>query len=202
MNLHVSTTVSKLGANIPSINLPAIVTCRPDAPCCKHCYARKGCFSFPRNKALLENNLTLWQTNPSQFEREIILGVMAARFVRWHSSGDIPDENYLLMMIRVAERLPEVNFLCFTKKFYCVNRYISNGGKIPPNLTIVFSAWGDSFKPYNPFNLPVAYIRLKREECTIPSHARECGGFCGQCAASGNSCWNLKHGDAVVFNQH
>ena len=38
----VSNTNSKLGAQIYSINLPVGITCRPDAPCFKDCYARRG----------------------------------------------------------------------------------------------------------------------------------------------------------------
>lgn len=38
----VSNANSKLGAQIYSINLPVGITCRPDAPCFKDCYARRG----------------------------------------------------------------------------------------------------------------------------------------------------------------
>ena len=57
--LHVSHSVSKLGASIPSVSLPAVVTCRPDAPCFKTCYARKGRFRFSRNMELLRNNIDM-----------------------------------------------------------------------------------------------------------------------------------------------
>ena len=38
---RISSTVSKLGSQIFSINLPQGITCRPDAPCMKGCYAKK-----------------------------------------------------------------------------------------------------------------------------------------------------------------
>lgn len=39
---NVSNTNSKLGGQILSINMPAGITCRPDAPCYKGCYAKHG----------------------------------------------------------------------------------------------------------------------------------------------------------------
>lgn len=203
MKLHISTSVSKLGSSIPSINLPAIITCRPDAPCYKQCYARKGCFNFKHNRELLMGNLELWQTNPVQFEFEASIGVALSMYTRWHSSGDIPDSGYFEMMVRIAEERCNTNFLAFTKKYEIVNAYLDeNEGRLPDNLTVVFSAWGDEFQPHNPYNLPVAYIRFKDKQTTIPEDAHECSGNCGQCAAHEGSCWHLKRGESVVFNQH
>ena len=138
------------------------------------------------------SNLQLWMDDPLRFEEEVVFGVEAFRYARWHSAGDIPDAEYFLMMIRVAKRLPHTFFLCFTKKYEIVNEYLSDGGKIPENLAVVFSAWGDGFMPHNPYNLPVAYVRLKKEDCTIPADAHECLGYCGGCAARKHSCWHLK----------
>ena len=60
--VHISTTVSKLGASIPTVNLPPIITCRPDAPCAKcaeeggGCYTLRGHFIYPNVKKSLQNN--------------------------------------------------------------------------------------------------------------------------------------------------
>lgn len=105
-------------------------------------------------------------------------------------------------MIRVAGRCANTKFLAFTKKFAIVNDYLAHGGVLPDNLRIVFSAWGDDHLPENPNNLPVAYVRLRNAPCTIPECAHECPGFCGSCASTNHSCWNLKSGESVVFNQH
>lgn len=203
MKLHISKHNTKLGAFIPSINLPPVITCRPDAPCYKNCYARKGRFAFTRNKNLLMSNLQLWQEDPLRFEVEAEIGIECSRYARWHSAGDIPDAEYFQMMIRVAEKLSDVRFLCFTKKYEIVNAYLDDhDGVLPSNLAVVLSPWGDNFMPYNPYNLPLAYIRLSKEPCTIPANAHECPGYCGECAAREHSCWNLKRGESVVFDQH
>lgn len=110
------------------------------------------------------------------------------------------DYNYLLGMIKVANKCKQVKFLCFTKKFDIVNDYVNHGGKIPNNLKIVFSAWHKAFKVDNPFNFPVAYVFFKKEELNpdIPEMAIPCGGHCPECLA----CWSLKKGQSVFFNQH
>ena len=65
--VKVSNTNSKLGGQIYSINLPAVVTCRPDAPCFKSCYARKGNWTFSNVKSSLESNLEAYKSNPDLF---------------------------------------------------------------------------------------------------------------------------------------
>ena len=55
--VHVSTTVSKLGPTIPTVNLPALVTCRPDAPCrTEGCYALQGNFRYPGVQKSMETS--------------------------------------------------------------------------------------------------------------------------------------------------
>ncbi len=199
--LHISNGISKLGASIPSVSLPPVTTCRPGAPCAKLCYARKGRFAFRRNKLLLQSNLSLWKDDPECFERDLTSAAYASRFFRYHSAGDIPDENYLHMMCRVAMHCPATNFLCFTKKYELVNRHIRDFGPLPGNLRVVLSAWGD-FVPDNPNGLPVAYVRLKGDGGGVPESAMPCSGYCGACVQTGKSCWDMKPGDSVVFNQH
>ena len=201
-HVHISKGVSKLGANIPSVSLPPAATCRADAPCKAKCYAQKGRFRFPKTKSNLDMNLQIWNNDPLQFERDIIIAAFANRYFRWHVAGDIPDPGYFEMMVRVAVELPDTNFLAFTKQFEIVNSYLSkNDGLLPKNLKIVFSDWGD-FHPENPYHLPRAFVRLKKSENSIPAYARPCSKFCGECVMSGKNCWNLNCGEAVVFDEH
>ena len=122
-HVHISRGNTKLGADIPSVNLPAGCTCREDAPCFKKCYARKGRFSFPHNRELVEMNLRIWQAEPTQYQCDVMIAAFKSKFFRWHSSGDIPDAEYLQMMVDVAKKLPDTKFLCFTKKYELVNAF-------------------------------------------------------------------------------
>ena len=132
-------------------------------------------------------------------KRAINNGMVSYAYFRWHAAGDFVDKEYFEGVVKVALDLPNTSFLAFTKKFEIVNEFIHNGGTIPANLHIVFSAWGDDFKVENPYHFPVAYVRFKdSENKSIPASASECSGDCTNCL----QCWNIRSGQAVVFNKH
>lgn len=207
--VKLSTKVSKLGTSIPSINLPPIVTCRADAPCAKcteeggGCYALKGHWRYKNTQNVLWGNLYAYRENPKLFFDMIVAQTTMYKFVRWFSSGDIVDEVFLKGMCSVARKNKTTKYLCFTKKFELVNNFLKGGGKIPNNLKIVFSTWGD-FIPENPYNLPMTWVEFnktskrKEDNKLIPVDAIPCTGACHQCQA----CWTLKKGQNVVFKKH
>ncbi|MFA6690143.1 MAG: hypothetical protein WCS18_11765 [Sphaerochaetaceae bacterium] len=198
--MHISHTNSKLGADIPSVNLPAGKTCRADAPCRKGCYAMKGNFVYKNVRKSLQDNLDCFLKDPDGFFDEIADGTKLARFVRWHSSGDIVNARYFEGMVSVAERNGKTEYLCFTKKFDIVNSYIDGGGRIPRNLHMVFSGWGAHFQVINPHNFPTTWVMFKdeSENGMIPKTAIPCAGHCENCLA----CWQLRKGQSVFFKKH
>lgn len=204
MNIKISTTNSKLGYQIPSISLPPQCSCRPDAPCAKGCYGKKGNFTYKNVRDAQMRNYEAYASDPRGYFSEIASylndSLVSYKYFRWHTVGDIVDDAYLEGMVSVAMRCRRVKFLCFTKKFDLVNGYIARGGKIPSNLRIVFSAWHNGFKVDNPNNFPVAYVIFRRSELNpdIPDLAIPCGGHCPDCLA----CWSLRKGQSVAFKQH
>lgn len=200
-NVYVSTGVSKLGASIPSINLPPIVTCNPNAPCFKGCYARRGHFMYQNVKDKYAQNLEAYKENPKQFFEDIAYATRLSLYTRWHSSGDIVDEQYLAGMCWVARKNKHVQYLAFTKQFPIVNKFIADGHKIPKNLRIVYSCW-EHWVPENPYNFPTTWVYFPKDpvksNCLIPKNAKPCGGKCATC----QMCWELKKGESVVFKKH
>lgn len=198
----VSTTVSKLGSDIGTVNLPPVLTCRRGAPCVKGCYAKEGRFSFPSVKTSLQRNYEAYKADPQKYFEVIHAQLLLHdfKYFRWHSSGDIPDERYLEGMCWLAEQHPEIKFLCFTKQYEIVNTYLTKRKK-PDNLILVFSNWGE-FVCDNPHNLPTSWVRFKIKICSIPDNAIECNGNCAECVITEASCWDMKQGDAVVFDYH
>ncbi len=199
---YISNNVSKLGKSIACVNLPPVITCRENAPCIAYCYARKGRFAYNNVKNSLQNNLDEYIKFPELYFEAIHyrLALVPYKYFRFHSSGDIVDYNYFVKMCKLARKHKKTKFLCFTKKYEIVNKYLTEDNYIPKNLTIVFSAW-ESFTPDNPFNLPIAYVRFNKDTF-VPTNALECTGFCGDCVSHRDNCWNLKSGDSVVFNKH
>ena len=185
---------SKLG-NIPNISLTPCATCRPDAPCKKTCYAMKAYRMYPSVRNAWDTNTAEYAENPTFFEADTLRQVPLMGVFRWQVSGDIIDDNYLAMMVRIAEQRPDVKFLAFTKQYEIVNRY---EGEFPKNLKVVLSGWkGLEFD--NPKNLPVAwYLDPKDPDNRIPVDALPCSGHCASCMV----CWKLDNGDSVVFEKH
>ena len=188
----------KMGA-IPSVSLPACITCNPSAPCFKKCYAMRLEKRYKNVSAAYARNLEIWNANPALYWYQVKGAAAMARYFRFHVSGDIPNILYLENMVKTAEELPGTTFLAFTKQYPIVNAYLANGGAIPSNLIIIFSNWG-AWKCENPYNLPVCEVILKGSE---PSESwKICGGNCTDCACSGVGCWELKKGDTIAIYEH
>lgn len=204
MNLKISHGNTKLG-EIPSVSLPAGITCRDDCECSVKCYAKRLERLRPAVRKAYCHNLSLLNCAPDVYWREVEGSIMMTRFFRFHVSGDIPDSDYLKKMVEVAERNRHCEILCFTKKYNIVNTYLSsrspeNGG-FPDNLHIVFSVWRN-LPIENPHNLPEAHVRYRDGSTTASEGAHECTGNCTECAVTEGGCWVLKSGEQVVFNEH
>lgn len=204
MKVKILTTNSKLGFQIPSVNLAPQCSCRADAPCAHGCYGKKGNFTYKNVQNSIMSNALFYKEDPRGFFDEITSflnnSLVTYKYFRWHSVGDIVDAPYFDGMVEVARKCKGVRFLCFTKKFDIVNGYVANGGKIPSNLKIVFSAWSKAFKVDNPYRFPVAYVFFRKAEMNpkIPETAIPCGGSCPECLA----CWTLRKGQSVYFKFH
>ena len=215
MKVNISRGNSKMGA-IPSVSLPAIVTCRKDCSCCRKtivngktitCYAAKLMTLRKTVREAWSRNLEILESNPEKYWSDVDRAVKMNRFFRFHVSGDIPNYEYLEQMVETARENPHCEILVFTKRYEYVNKWIYKNGYpdetngLPKNLHIVLSAWRD-FAPENPYKLPEAHVRFKDGSCTAGENAIECYGNCTECSIAGCGCWKLKRGEQVVFNQH
>lgn len=204
MNIKISPGNAKLGA-IPSVSLPAGMTCRNDCGCKDKCYAKKLERLRKSVRDAYKHNLQVLQKQPDTYWREVEASIMMSRFFRFHVSGDIPDKDYLTHMIEIAERNAHCEILCFTKKFDIVNEKIAELSletcAFPSNLHLIFSGWS-GLKMVNPYHLPEAHVRFRDGTTTARDDALECGGNCTECLLSDGGCWQLKPGEQVVFNEH
>lgn len=191
---------SKMGS-IPSVSLPAGLTCRGDCECTKKCYARKIERLRVSVRNAYRNNYDLLTESPDIYWREVTASVMMSRYFRFHVSGDIVDDDYLSHIVDIAEQNPHCEILCFTKKYSIVNRYLDKHQMLPTNLHMIMSAW-KGLEMDNPYKLPEAHVRYRDGSTTASSKAKECGGNCTECAVTDGGCWTLKTGEQVVFNEH
>jgi hypothetical protein len=188
----------KLGA-IPSVSLPPCTTCNPEAPCFKKCYAVKVARIYKTAADSYGRNLRVLTDDPARYWEEVQAAAKMTKFFRYHVSGDVPNIEYFARMVTTAEMLPDTQFLAFTKQYKIVNDFMNNGGRIPPNLKIIFSNWG-SWKCANPHGFPTCEVIFKGEE---PAEDwKVCGGNCTECACRGIGCWELKHGETIAIYEH
>ena len=199
MTVKISPGNGKMGS-ISSVSLPAGITCRQDCECAVKCYGKKIERLRPTVREAYKHNLDVLRESPEIYWREVEAAIMTSRFFRFHVSGDIPDEKYLLKMIDIAGRNQHCDILCFTKKYDIVNK-VATVVTIPKNLHIIMSAWR-GLQMNNPHNLPEAHVRYRDGTTTARNDAIPCGGNCSECARTEEGCWTLREGEQVVFNEH
>jgi hypothetical protein len=189
---------AKMGA-IPSVSLPPCVTCNPDAPCFRQCYAVKVARLYKSARDSYARNLEILKEDANAYWLQVKAAAIVSRFFRYHVSGDIPNPEYFAQMVKLAEELPGTTFLAFTKQYKIVNDFTNAGGVIPSNLIIIFSNWG-AWKCDNPHSLPVCEVIFKGD--SVPEEWKICGGNCTECACRGVGCWQLKKGDILGIFKH
>ena len=196
---------SKVSEFVAVVNMVAGFTCPADAACRNGCYALKGRYLFSNVNLPQWRNLYFFNNDPVGFFNQIEKELTEAdnlrpwRWFRWHESGDIVNYDYFCHMVDIARKFKNINFMCFTKKYSIVNQWIDENGKLPNNLTVIFSIWGCYGMGLNKHNLPCAYVAGVGNEELIPTTAQSCTGSCKDC---GFKCWKLKKRQSVVFDKH
>lgn len=197
-SVSISPGNQKMGA-IPSVSLPPVVTCPKGVPCSKDCYAARYCKMRPSVRAAYETNLEILNENPLQYWLEVCRAAQLTRYFRFHVAGDIPFYGYLYGMKKVAERNERTEFLCFTKRYQWVNKFVERHGALPKNLHIIFSEWpGVEYE--NPFSFPTCRVLFPGDE---PAAGEKlCGGNCSNCAIHDGGCWSLQPGETICIKKH
>lgn len=207
--IHCTSRNRKTGTACNNIQMPNN-TCREDAPCklSGKCYCNKGCQQYSSCQGAYWRNWRLYNEDPKDFFEQVVYKLKhnPLPIMRWFDSGDIPDADFFNGMIEVANKLPNIKFMTFTKKYWIVNDFIKDGGHIPDNFNILFSAWDKNWVVDNPYNFGIAYVDFKNSALNpdIPNNAYLCPCAnkedkitCSMCQA----CWNKKL-KAVRFLEH
>lgn len=205
--VHMTTKNSKTGCGVIDLAFP-VITCREDAPCKKGgCYCCKGTQVMATVQGAYYRNYRLYHEDPIDFWNQVWFKLAHCGLLRcrYFDCGDCPDYAFVEGMVATAKKFPEMKFMAFTKKYFLVNQWIDNNGKLPDNLNIIFSAWDKDWEVLNPHHLPVAYVEFKDSEKTpvLPDKYQTCPNqkdktvTCSMCG----KCWRKDLG-AVVFKQH
>jgi hypothetical protein len=100
----------------------------------------KGRYVFANVQAALYRRLDsitapLW----AEAMAELITRTGDAYF-RWHDSGDLQSVDHFARIVEVCNLTPQVRHWIPTREYRIVQDFIANGGEIPANLNVRFSA--------------------------------------------------------------
>jgi hypothetical protein len=192
--LHISPGNSKIGKrSTPNVSLLPVVTCPPEAPCAKDCYARRLAINKETIAAWLDNTAFALH-DPGAFCAEVSSYCQKKKpaFFRWHVAGDIPSEAYQIGVIATAEVCPDTNFLIFTK------RLGYNWKGKAENLKVFFSSWpGDGMEVDSRWvikNRGMTGVAWQDSDERAPKGGFHCTGSCEDC----RSCWDSGMTDLLL----
>ena len=201
LHVFISSGNRKTGFAVPSVSLIPVADCGNCASCSRLCYDLRNDCIYNGVINTRAQNSAIARYNPKKYFKEIAEACQGYRFFRWHIGGDILSLAYLLGMVDVALKNPHCKFLVFTKRYDIINTFIQDGGEIPTNLQVIFSAWPGS-DMVNPFNFPVSSPLFVDGSHAAGANPVNCPGDCSNCAVMGSGCWTLKRGEGVVFAAH
>ena len=202
--ITIATQNRKLGSQVCGLSMPNKITCDPSVPCFKTCYCSKGNQAYANIYGTYLKNLRLYHEDPEFFDKiTAYLRYSGYKYMRFFDSGDCPDLDFFKGIIKVCNENKKVKFLMYTKKYYIINNFIEQGGEIPKNLKIFFSAWDKEWNDTipNPYGFSMAYVQFKDDnmKVDIPEDAFCCQDGTG-CCSTCYKCWNTKKD--VYFKQH
>lgn len=128
------------------------------------------------------------------------------KVLRWHSSGEIENYNYLLHMVKLAVELPNVQFYCYTKRFDLIDRYLKEFKKFPKNFVVNISVWHDNDKGYD-FGKCNKFVYddhtdpkvMKMRHCpAVDKNGKSTGITCSECGW----CFRGNYGRITAVYQH
>ena len=149
---------------------------------CSACYALKGMYVFSNVQNALEKRFQSLK-NPLWVAAMVKL-ITKEKFFRWHDSGDLQGVWHLKKIIAVCEQTPDTEHWLPTREFLFVKQYVLEGGIIPMNLTIRFSALHfDGKAPEKlakELGVQCSGARDTAYSCPAPKQNNECGD-CRKC---------------------
>lgn len=197
-NVHtcVSRGDKKIGAT-RNVSLPPVISCGNCQNCIHHCYDIKANLRCPNVLSARARNAAMLSRDRERYFSEINDAIAGDAAFRWHQGGEMKDRDYFEHMVRSAERNANQRQWGYTHRRDIVNGYLDDNGKLPENLSIMYSYEGTEPAEDNPHGMPE--FRCIDKGDTPPSNVMQCRGDCTWCLKNrrgcpyGESAWCYKH---------
>lgn len=193
---------TKTGKNCWTVSLIPILDCVNCTECKYNCYDICNVCFQPAVQNDRARNSAVHKADPERFWNEVDAQIKAnyVMELRINIGGDLTNDDFEYVKV-LGEKNPKTKILFFTKNYDGINKYLNNNS-FPDNVSVLMSAW-IGMEMDNPHNLPCSHVLWEDGSTTAPKYgAVYCGGNCSECAFKGEGCWNLKHGEHVIFKAH
>ena len=165
---------------------------------CSKCYALRGNYRYSNVTNAQERR---YQALLSEKWVEAMIcainGSESSGFFRWHDAGDLQGVWHLEKIVAVCNGTPTIKHWLPTREFGFVGEFVRNGGIIPANLCIRFSAlMFDGIPPIELANRAGVQVSgASKTDFTCPASKQE--NKCLSCRA----CWD-KDKFNVTYKKH
>ena len=167
---------------------------------CEGCYALKNFYAMDSVQDALEFRFST--LNDPRWVDALVKLIGKSEFFRWHDSGDLQSVEHFSRIVEVCERTPATKHWLPTREYRFVMLFIQNGGVIPSNLVVRFSAHMRDAAPPSGYGLPTSTVHSSEPDSPftilnmIPATSHYCpAGKQGNKCLSCRACW-----DATVAN--
>ena len=186
MPLHVSPSNSKLGS-IPSVSFPTKL-CSVQ---CSYCYARTLEKRWPSTRKCWEENAAYFDTHSKQeVALNIALQLKGVKYFRWLVSGEFYDQHVFETAVFLAELLPQVTFMAYTKMLWTGAILRPSNFKLLYSLSKVYEDYSYPSDPPLGFD-GVSVIHKTRTTCSHQISGTRC-----------QDCLSCYRGESVILRLH
>jgi hypothetical protein len=141
---------------------------------CNGCYALKANYQYPSVQSAHDKRARGLSSISWVDSITKLIARSGETYFRWHDSGDLQSFQHLLDIVRIADRLPSVNFWLPTKEKKLIYQYRETFGDFPANLCVRLSgAMIDGKAPAYEGNTSTV-VSTVAYTCKAPTQGNKC----------------------------
>lgn len=218
--LHIAKGNTKTGKSVGGYGHTIETSCTHMCECykLKDCYGCGGNYLYPSTQLFLADNSLCFLHYGWEKMADMIIETIRKNHIkkyRWFTVGDIPNADFIRLMVKVGTECPDVKYWAYTKKYAMVNRFIEkefggNADRFQRITGMIFSHWrnrdGSFFPMDNPYHMPTSeFVPFGHEEdAENADHICPCSNpdVVEHCEDCSTPCYELRLGMSMALLEH